>query len=140
MKAVIDIPNQAQQQQAAATLAELRRKLKEHRKTKNVAVTLPEDIISHVTFFLETLAKGKGLELITLDEHLTTQQAADLLGVSRPFVVKLLVAHQIPFTTVGTHRRIRRSDLKEFEEKQEAIREEQLNFLAKQAQDLNMGY
>jgi excisionase family DNA binding protein len=103
-------------------------------------VAIPSSLIRHIEFILTTMAQGKGIEMITLEDKLSTQQAADMLGVSRPFVVKLLEEGQIPFEKVGTHRRIQLSDLKAYEQKQEAIRSQQLDFLARQAQDLNLGY
>ncbi|MBO9573459.1 MAG: helix-turn-helix domain-containing protein, partial [Chitinophagaceae bacterium] len=83
---------------------------------------------------------GKGLEMIPLEENLSTQEAADLLNVSRPFLIKLLEEGKIPFQKVGTHRRVKLSDVQEYDRKQQIIREQQLEFLTNQAQDLNLGY
>lgn len=86
------------------------------------------------------MAEGKSLTLIPSDAELSTQQAADLLNVSRPHLVKLLEAGQIPFKKVGAHRRIELKDVLAYEEQQRAPRKDQLDFLSQQAQELNLGY
>jgi excisionase family DNA binding protein len=72
--------------------------------------------------------------------EITTQEAADLLMVSRPFFIKLLDENKIPYRKVGTHRRIRYSDLLDFKNNEEQLREAALDELAAQAQKLGMGY
>jgi len=57
------------------------------------------------------LQKGDGVTFVPISKQLTTQQAADILNVSRPFLIKLLEAGKIPFDKVGRHRRIRARDL-----------------------------
>ena len=63
-----------------------------------------------------------------------------MLNVSRPHLVKLLKANKIPFKKVGSHRRILLKDILEYKEQQTKEREAQLDFLANQAQNLNLGY
>lgn len=89
---------------------------------------------------LDLMARGKSITIVPTDESLTTQQAARMLNVSRPHVVKLLEAGEIPFKMVGSHRRIFLKDLEAYEKKIAKKREKQLRFLTKQAQKLDMGY
>jgi len=80
------------------------------------------------------------MALILSDTTVGTQEAADYLEISRPYVVRLLEQGEIPFSKVGTHRRIKVSDLVAYQKKMTTTRRKQLNFLAKQAQELNLGY
>ncbi|WP_291914753.1 helix-turn-helix domain-containing protein [Chitinophaga sp. CB10] len=74
------------------------------------------------------------------DEEISTQQAAEILGVSRPFLVQLLEKGEIPFHKVGTHRRVKMEDLIKYEKKLKKTRKESLDYLAEQAQKFKMGY
>ena len=89
---------------------------------------------------LKNMAEGKSVTLIPLNAEVSTQQAADMLNVSRPHIVKLLENGQIPFTKVGKHRRIALKDLMTYEKKLKENRREKLQFLVTQAQELNLGY
>ena len=73
-------------------------------------------------------------------ETLTTQQAADLLNVSRPFLVKLIDAKELPSFKVGRHRRVFKSDLLTYKENSLKEREKILQKLVDEAQDLDLGY
>lgn len=86
------------------------------------------------------MAEGKSVTLFPSDAEISTQEAADLLNVSRPYVVSLLKKGDIPFTKVGTHRRILLSDIIAYDKQLQKNRNSKLNFLAKQAQELNLGY
>lgn len=71
---------------------------------------------------------------------LTLQDAANLLNVSRPFLIKLLDEGKIPFHKIGTHRRIRFIDLLQFKAHSDKISQKALDELLQQAQELDMGY
>jgi excisionase family DNA binding protein len=108
---------------------------------KDDYLNIPKKAFSMLSDILIYMAEGKSIALIELKiEELTTQQAADILNISRPHFVKLLEEGEIPFKKVGTHRRIELKDLIAYENKLKEIRREKLNFLAKQAQKLNLGY
>ena len=89
---------------------------------------------------LNSMAKGKSIALLLSDSELTTQQAADILNVSRPHLIKLLDTGKIPHRKVGTHRRVKLKAVLDYESKLKKERRKKLDFLAKEGQDLNLGY
>lgn len=103
-------------------------------------VTIPKKALSLLIEILSNMAAGKSITLMPSDVEMTTQQAADLLNVSRPHLVKLLEQGEIAYRKVGRHRRIQLEDIIEYKNKLKINRRKQLNFLAEQAQDLNLGY
>ena len=86
----------------------------------------------------EALARGLTVRVVAVDEELTTQQAADILGVSRPYLIRLLESGKIPFTKVGTHRRVRMTDLLAYKEQRDAERREALQELTRTSQELGL--
>jgi len=72
--------------------------------------------------------------------ELTTQEAADLLNVSRPHLVKLLEEGVLPFHKTGKHRRVLFADLMCYREQREGASHAAMDELAKQAQELRLGY
>jgi excisionase family DNA binding protein len=74
-------------------------------------ITVPKDAINIVVEVLRQLSHGGSVALIQLDEELTTQQAADLLNVSRPYLIGLLDSGVLPSRKVGKHRRVKALDL-----------------------------
>jgi excisionase family DNA binding protein len=103
-------------------------------------ITIPKKALSLLITILSNMSEGKSITIIPTDSEVSTQQAADMLNVSRPHLVKLLENNTIPFKKVGSHRRILLRDLITYEKSLQRTREEKLKFLSEQAQDLNLGY
>ncbi len=103
-------------------------------------ITLPASAVRLLVRMLCEMAAGNAVSLLPTHAELTTQQAADALGVSRPFLVKLLDAGKIPSRKIGSHRRLLFSDLLAYRQKTDRGRLKALDDLAAQAQELNMGY
>ena len=101
---------------------------------------LPAGAVRLLMSVLEAMASGQGLTLIPQNAELTTVQAADILNVSRPYLIKLLDEEKIPHRKVGRHRRIRMEDVMNYKEAIDAERERVLDRLVIEAQELGMGY
>ena len=103
-------------------------------------VELPAPVAQLLVDILENMAAGSPVTVLRNDAELTTQQAADFLNVSRPFLVDLLETGAVPFRKVGTHRRVRFDDLRTYKETTDDARRKSLDELADDAQELDMGY
>lgn len=107
---------------------------------KGEFLKIPKKALSLLFDILNNMAEGKSITIIPSDTELSTQQAADMLKVSRPHLVKLLEDGKIAFTKVGTHRRIKIRNLMDYQENLRKNRRKQLDALTEQAQELNLGY
>lgn len=107
---------------------------------REAKLTVPFSAIKLFLEILTQMAEGNAITLIPIHAELTTQEAANLLNVSRPFLIKLLEEGRIPFHKTGTHRRIRFVDLLHFKEQSDKISQKALDELVEQAQELDMGY
>ena len=94
-------------------------------------VTLAPALTASLLEVLRLVSSGRGFRMIPVEAELTTQQAADLLNVSRPFLVNLLENGDVPFTKTGRHRRVRADDLFAYKEKRDAQRSDALGDLAR---------
>lgn len=104
------------------------------------SVPLPPGALEFLLEILSEMAQGNAVTIIPTHAELTSQQAADLLNISRPYLVKLLESGKIPFHKAGTHRRIRFEDLMAYKSERDKESGDAMDELAKQAQDLDMGY
>ena len=102
------------------------------------SVAVPSMAFELLLEILKQMAAGNLVTIVPLRKELTTYEAADILNVSRPFVIGLLEKGEIPFRKVGAHRRIPLSALLEYKRKTDAIRDEALDVLATQAQELKL--
>jgi len=150
MEAVLEKTTKEDQEIAKSSIAKLRAtplsdkssiafvNIKIH--AKDVVLRIPKMALDLLVDILGNMAEGKSITLLPSDAEVSTQQAAEMLNVSRPYLVKLLEEGQIPFNKVGSHRRIALQDIVAYRNKLKENRAEKLDFLAKQAQDLNLGY
>lgn len=101
-------------------------------------VPIPSSLRQVLVAAARQLAEGNGVSIMPVTAEVTTQRAADLLNVSRPFVIGLLDKGQIPFHKVGTHRRIRLKDLLAYRRRRDASRRAVIDRLATEAQELGI--
>lgn len=128
-------------QESSRTLSRfLKRNLKVQIAETKEIVEIPVSAVRLLVDLLTNMAEGNAVTLMPIHAELTTQQAADIVGISRPYLIKLLEEGEINYHMVGTHRRIYFQDLKHYMDNKKSAREEVLDELAAQAQDLDMGY
>ena len=101
---------------------------------------LPTGAVALLMDILEAMAAGRGMTLIPENAELTTVQAAEVLNVSRPFLIKLLDQNVLPHRKVGKHRRIRMEDVMAYKATIDRERETVLDQLAREAQEQGMAY
>jgi len=119
----------------AAPDAELRVRLNDGQE-----LAIPKSAARLLGHILTEMSHGHAVTIVPVHAELTTQEAADYLNVSRPYLVGLLEKGEIKFHKVGTHRRIRFQDLQEYKEKTERAGREARDALAEEARALNLGY
>jgi excisionase family DNA binding protein len=102
-------------------------------------VAFPPGVDRAVRRLLEELASGSSVHLISVDTELTTQEAAELLGLSRTYLVRLVDQGVIPAQMAGTHRRLRTSDVVAFRDER-ARRHAALDDLARAEEELGLDY
>lgn len=102
------------------------------------AIELPERIQSLLVSIVENLRAGNGVSVIPLHAELTTVQAAELLNVSRPYLIKQIEAGEVPHHMVGTHRRLKLVDVLAYRDRLEAQANEALDAMTAEAEELGL--
>jgi excisionase family DNA binding protein len=100
---------------------------------------IPESVIRGIERIAEVLARGDALTIVPVGARMTTQQAADLLNISRQYLVRLLEDNQIPYDRTGKHRRLKVEDVLAYKQRRDRERDEKLDELARLTDELG-GY
>lgn len=103
-------------------------------------VELPASAFEALQLVIDALSRGQSITIVPHDRELTSQEAADILSVSRPHLIKLLSRGDIPFHRVGTHRRIKIEDVLAYRERRDAERKAALDELTRLSEELPGGY
>ncbi|MBG0815489.1 helix-turn-helix domain-containing protein [Planomonospora sp. ID82291] len=101
-------------------------------------VQLPHQVYEVLVQVVEAMAAGRAITIVPSAQRLTTQEAADLLGISRPTLVRLLEEGEIPFEQPGRHRRIRLEDVLDYQRRRRSERRELLNEMIRRTEDLGL--
>jgi excisionase family DNA binding protein len=101
-------------------------------------LSLPRGAVELLARILAHMAAGQGVSVVPAHAELTTQQAADLLNVSRPYLIGLLDAGEIEYRKVGKHRRVRADSLMDYKRRDDHQRREVADELAELNQDMGL--
>jgi excisionase family DNA binding protein len=101
-------------------------------------LVLPPEVFEVLRDVVDAMARGQAVTIAPVHQRLTTQEAADLLGVSRPTLVKLLEAGKIPFEQPGRHRRVRLADVIAYRERASLERRGALDRMVEIADEADM--
>ncbi len=102
------------------------------------SIVLPAGSLAMFQSILEAMAAGHGVMVFPQHAELTTMEAADILNVSRPYLIGILDKKEIPFRLVGRHRRIRLEDILEYKERIDREREAILDQMVREAEELGL--
>lgn len=98
-------------------------------------IRIPVGALKLLARILKEISQGNPISIVPIATEITTQAAAELLGCSRPHVVKLLEEGKIPFTKVGKHRRIRYEDLAAYKKEMKSIQRQRIQELMELDED-----
>ncbi len=143
----LELPSGEEQEKARDALRELaslgRNRVVHVRsddRDSRVDVILPKRVFDALLELLRHTAEGNAVTLVPVHAELTTQQAADLLNVSRPHLIKLLESGELPFHRTGRHRRIYANDLLAYRDERRERSREAFQELADLSQEHGLGY
>ena len=150
MMSAINLPDKYEIEIAMRGQRELAAFLSTKLETQQISITdsenisrqieLPTSALTMLMDILGELAVGNAVKVVPVHAELTTQEAANILNVSRPHMVKLLEEGKLPHHKTGRHRRVLFADLMKFKEEREANSLTAMQELAQQAQELDLGY
>ncbi len=109
-----------------------------HGKPKVDPITIPASIFRVIVKLLAEMGNGNAVAVVPVSAELTTQQAADLLNVSRPHLIKLANDGVLPFRMVGTHRKLLARDVLNYRDKADAGRRAALAAMVVQDEELGL--
>jgi excisionase family DNA binding protein len=101
-------------------------------------IALPDPLFQVISQAVRILAQGDAVSIVPVHKELTTQQAADILNVSRPHLITLLESGQINFSRTGKHRRVRFGDLMTYKRRRDAERRSALAELTRMSEDVGL--
>jgi excisionase family DNA binding protein len=105
---------------------------------EDTELVVPRSVMDVLAGALEHIAAGRNVSIVPTDAELTTQQAADLLNVSRPFLIKLLEDGEIAYRKVGTHRRVLVKSLLDYRRRDDARRAQAADELSAFTREMGM--
>ena len=146
-RGIVSLPNtedanlaRASAQELSALLAEMPEADRAQVKLDGHELILPRQALALLRDLLSEMAQGNAVTIVPTHAELTTQEAANILNVSRPYLIKLLEQGKIPHHKVNKHRRVRFEDLMAYKRQLDAESAAALDELARQAQEMDMGY
>jgi excisionase family DNA binding protein len=141
-------PNAAEVQTADIAMRRVKRYLANHAEERDIRVAVggdPDDTLSVPRSAVELLARvlahmaaGQAVSVVPAHAELTTQQAADLLNVSRPYLIGLLDDGKIEYRKVGKHRRVRADSLMDYKRKDDHDRRDVADELTQLNRDMGL--
>jgi len=102
------------------------------------SIALPNSVTDIFRTVINVIAQGKGISLIPVAEEVTTTQGAEILNISRPYLMRLIENGEIPYHQVGTHKRINLQDLLEYKKIRDTKRKKGLQKLTELSQELGL--
>ncbi|CAN5355546.1 helix-turn-helix domain-containing protein [soil metagenome] len=139
-------PNPAERDEIAALqeqlvrIARLQRPMARLVGPDGTEVEIPASALAALQAVVHDMAQGLTVTLIPHDKELTTKEAADILNISRPFLIRLLDQGELPYHRVGTHRRLRVEDVLAYREQRAKKRREKLRELTRLSEEAEGGY
>lgn len=86
------------------------------------SIPLPDELFKALKFVAQNLAEGRAVTVAPIEKQLTTQEAAEFLGMSRPTLIKIIDRDELPCTKIGRHRKVRLGDLFDYQHRAAADR------------------